>query len=923
VHVSFLTGTKDNALGKDQNSPSHAEQINRVLFAIADAVNSTEDLRQLYSKIHHILGSIIDVTNFFIAIVDHSKKTLHFPYHVDTVDEDFSPLDDFDIESSLTGLVATGKKPVLLRREELRERAARNGTWGPPPLIWMGSPLLIREEVKGVIAMQSYTHADLYDETDLQLLTNVSQQIAVAIDRKRFLDKLTKSEEQYRELVENANSIVLRMDGTGRISFFNEFAQRFFGYDTNEIIGRNVVGTIIPETDLASKDLQSLILNIGLHPQRYATSENENICRDGRRVWISWTNKPVYSETGEVDEILCVGSDVTERLQTERELQESQERYSALFNRSLDWVYVADFEGHILDANQIALEALGYTHEELPALTFAQLLFENKLPLAAKTHEKIRTTGLMNKRHEYRVRHKNGGFLDIETQSSLILHEGKPSAVLSIARDITERKRAEEALRKSEKKFQDLFKNMLNGYYRSTHEGRYIEVNPAFVKMMGYDSKEELLEVDITKEVYVQASDRNKFLNMLHNSEFLDSSHYESYCLKTKDGRIIHIEDNARYIKDEQGNVIFHEGICRDITNRKLAEEIVIRERNFSDDIINSLPGVFYMFDGNGKLVRWNNKLIETTGYSAKELHGMNILDLFPQEQRDYINSRMQIVFTEGESFGEALLLSRSGGQIPYRLTGRLAILDGQQYFVGLGMDISESKRVEEEKAKLEFQLRQAQKMESVGRLAGGIAHDFNNMIGIIRGHADLALLTADENHPFHNHLSAIRYAAQRSVELTHELLAFARLQPISPKIIDLNTSVSASMHMLHRLIGENIELIWCPGAEVYPVKIDSSQFNQLIMNLCVNARDAIDGVGKIRIESRKVTVDEAYCSTNTYFLPGEYALLSVSDTGCGMDRETQVKIFEPFFTTKVVGKGTGLGLATVYGIIKQNDGFY
>ncbi|MBU1565732.1 MAG: response regulator [Proteobacteria bacterium] len=214
-----------------QPLPSHAEEINRVLYAISDAVNSTQDLDELYRTIHQILGTIIDVTNFFIAIVDRHKRTLYFPYHVDTVDDDFTPLTDFETDTSLTGLVAALKKPVLLHTAELHERAARQGIWGPVPLIWMGVPLLIREEVIGVMAVQNYIDADVYDETDLRLLMAISQQTAIAIDRKRSLEELKRSEETYRNIFLNAPVGLFRVNPVnGIVEDCNDAMARMLGF---------------------------------------------------------------------------------------------------------------------------------------------------------------------------------------------------------------------------------------------------------------------------------------------------------------------------------------------------------------------------------------------------------------------------------------------------------------------------------------------------------------------------------------------------------------------------------------------------------------------------------------------------------------------------------------------------------------------
>lgn len=240
----------------------------------------------------------------------------------------------------------------------------------------------------------------------------------------------------------------------------------------------------------------------------------------------------------------------------------------------------------------------------------------------------------------------------------------------------------------------------------------------------------------------------------------------------------------------------------------------------------------------------------------------------------------------------------------------------------GTHKDVTERKLAEQEREKLQNQLSQAQKMESVGNLAGGVAHDFNNMLSVIIGYVELALDQVDKSSSLHEDLQEIYIAAKRSADITRQLLAFARKQTIAPRVLDLNEAVEGMLKMLQRLIGEDISLAWLPTLGLGQVKVDPSQLDQLLANLCVNARDAIAGVGKITVETGKVTFDDVYCKDHPGFTPGDFILLSVSDDGCGMDREISQKIFEPFFTTKEMGKGTGLGLSTVYGIVKQNDGF-
>ncbi|MCL1979562.1 MAG: ATP-binding protein [Proteobacteria bacterium] len=245
--------------------------------------------------------------------------------------------------------------------------------------------------------------------------------------------------------------------------------------------------------------------------------------------------------------------------------------------------------------------------------------------------------------------------------------------------------------------------------------------------------------------------------------------------------------------------------------------------------------------------------------------------------------------------------------------TNRMAILFNE---------ISARKRAEEERNKLEAQLVQVRKMESIGQLAGGVAHDFNNMLGVIIGHCELALDGLNTAYPLYAPLQNIRQAAARSADLTRQLLAFARKQPVAPEELDLNVTVSQTLSILQRLVGEGIELVWRPGQNVGQVRIDPSQLDQILANLLANARDAIGDTGTVTIKTAMVTLDARCCTGQADRVPGDYVQLAVSDNGCGMSGETLSRLFEPFYTTKALGKGTGLGLATVNGIVRQNNGF-
>jgi PAS domain S-box-containing protein len=318
-----------------------------------------------------------------------------------------------------------------------------------------------------------------------------------------------------------------------------------------------------------------------------------------------------------------------------------------------------------------------------------------------------------------------------------------------------------------------------------------------------------------------------------------------------------------------------------------------------------------------------NEGFARLTGYTREELIGRTVeeVDVWidPAALRNLLAGLKEKGFYENL---ETDFRRKDGSAATALMSAKILVLKGVKHVLSITRDISDRKRAEAERVKLQDQLLQSQKMESVGRLAGGVAHDFNNMLGVILGHMEMALETVPPGEPLHADLRQIEKAARRSADLTRQLLAFARKQTIIPKVLDLNETVEEALKMLRRLIGEDIQLAWIPGSNLWPVRMDPSQIDQILANLCVNARDAITGVGKIAIETANIACDKADCADHPDALPGDYVCLSVSDDGCGMDKETQGKLFEPFFTTKEFGKGTGLGLATLYGIVKQNNGF-
>lgn len=484
------------------------------------------------------------------------------------------------------------------------------------------------------------------------------------------------------------------------------------------------------------------------------------------------------------------------------------------------------------------------------------------------------------------------------------------------------RKRAERGRRDAEIRFRLLFEQSPDGIVVIDPETtRFLEFNETAHRQLGY-SRDEFAGLSISD--LEDPEKPGQILTCLAKLRGEQRGDFEVQH-RTRRGVLRNIHVTAQ-LTEMLGRPVYH-CVWRDITERKRAEKALGEsEEQFKAMFETASIGMAQADPKTGQWLRVNRKMCEITGYSPAEMLTKRIHEITHPDDR----------LRDREAF-EGVTSGKSGS---YRLEKRYIRKDGAVVWVNVNMtvirdpsgqptrtmatieDITDRKRAEEETAKLQDQLLQSQKMESIGRLAGGVAHDFNNMLGVILGHAEMALDKVGPSELLYTNFLEIRKAAERSSDLTRQLLAFARKQTIAPKVLDLNETVTGMLKMLQRLIGEDIHLVWCPGADLWPVKVDPSQIDQILANLSVNARDAIEGVGKFTIETKNIVFDEAHGATHAGSIPGEYVLLAVSDNGCGMDKKTVDKLFEPFFTTKEIGKGTGLGLSTVYGIVKQNNGF-
>ncbi|MBU0995098.1 MAG: PAS domain S-box protein [Proteobacteria bacterium] len=486
--------------------------------------------------------------------------------------------------------------------------------------------------------------------------------------------------------------------------------------------------------------------------------------------------------------------------------------------------------------------------------------------------------------------------------------------ILLLEEKLQEEKSIVEALQDSEKQYRRLFESAKDGILiLNADTGKVVDANPFLLDLLGYSYDtvygKHIWELGVFKDI---AASKDAF-RTLQDNQYI---RYEDLPLVTIKGKRIAVEFVSNVYLVDNNKVI--QCNIRDITARKGAERALGENEAKMKSILDNIGIGVALISPRMEILEVNMRMREwfpaiDTGKrpicyrTLKKLPEKDVCDNCPSAK----------TLKDGAVHEITMQIPHANGMRTYRIVSSPMRNASGEITAAVEMfeDITE-------KLSLESQLQQAQKMESLGRLAGGVAHDYNNMLSVIIGYAELALNKVDSSESIHDDLQEILKAAQRSKDITRQLLAFARKQIIVPRLIDLNDTIEGLLKMLRPLVSENMDLAWLPGKGLRPIMMDPSQLDQILTNLCVNAQDAITDVGKITIKTEKVTFDKTYCNDHEVFTPGDFVLLAVSDNGSGMDKEIKDNLFEPFFTTKEVGQGTGLGLSTVYGIVKQNEGF-
>ncbi len=613
---------------------------------------------------------------------------------------------------------------------------------------------------------------------------------------------------------------------------------------------------------------------------------------------------------------------LAERKFTEEKLQVRQEQYRNLFDMGSDPLFLIDMESaQILEANQTAAELYGYRHDHLLGCKCECVSAQPEKNYALIAEARQRPNQVIHVPLSYHLK-KDGTVFPVELSARSFERNGRNVLFVSV-RDITARLRSEMALLEREEHHRTILHAALDGFWLLDKAGRIIEVNEAYCRMSGY-SAAELLNMGVADlealESPIDVAAHIASIRALGQGRF-PSIH------RRKDGSVFDLDVSVQYRALEGGRFVC---FLRDVTEKRRAEAALQQSHDLLSNLARLVPGVVYQYrlypDGRSAFPYASPGMCDIYEVTPEEVQ-FDATPVFGRIHPDDLEAVSHAIFQSAhtlETFYSEfrVILPRQGLRWRWSQAHPERTPDGGTLWHGFISDITERKLAEADREKLTAQLVQAQKMESVGRLAGGVAHDFNNLLTVINGYSGFLVSRLAATDPLRPYAESIGKAGERAAALTRQLLAFSRKQVIQPRELDLNAAVAEAAPLLRRLIGEDIELVTRLDSSLGSTVADPDQISQVIMNLAVNARDAMAEGGKVTIATDNIDLSDQDARGHTDASPGAFVALTVTDSGHGMDEATRLRIFEPFFTTKELGKGTGLGLSTVYGIIRQSNGW-
>lgn len=701
-------------------------------------------------------------------------------------------------------------------------------------------------------------------------------------------------------------------DLDGNILYINDAFARAHGYAPEELLGRNLAVFHSEEQLAEVARLNRELMSSG----RFGPSTVWHTHRDGTPFPMLMSGILIRDARGEPDYMAATAIDIAAQVRAQQAVAESEKKFATFFHHGpLPMAISTVEEGRYLDVNDAFVAQLGYGRDQLLGKTSVELGLiraDDRQRLARCLQEEGHVSGM-----ELPLVAADGSAQITRYFCEPIELEGQ-TRLLSVAQDVTEGVRAQHALRASEQRFARAFHAApVLMTISALDDGRYLEVNDTFCQATGY-TREVALGATSVAIGFISEDDRRQLAETLRRDGRVSDLELElrradgsrMWCLYS--GELIEVEGETRLLS-----------IAVDISGRKAAEEALRDVAERLDTLVQSSPIAIVALNMEGRVTLWNPAAEQLFGWTEDEVLGL-LNPLLPPEEIPGYPQRLEAQSRGEEGRVELFRRTKAGdARCVWLSTAPLHDRHGEAIGVmGLLEDVTELREAERQRESLQDQLLQAQKLEAIGRLAGGVAHDFNNMLAVILGHAQMARDGLPRNEPLYQELGEIIVAGRRAADLTNHLLAFARRQTVAPQVIDLNENLSERRDSLSRLMGDQIALTLQPQEGLWPIYVDPGQLSHVLGALCTNAREAIDGAGSVTIATGHVTVEAALGGQQDGCEPGDYVQLLVRDDGRGMDAETLSHLFEPFYTTKPFGERDGLGLATLYGIVRQNRGY-
>jgi PAS domain S-box-containing protein len=718
-------------------------------------------------------------------------------------------------------------------------------------------------------------------------------------DREYVEEALQQGEEGFRSLIQSLSDMILIIDRSGRITYESPSVSKILGYEPGYSIGKSPLGYVHPDDmNEAIKHLEDVFrsANDGL-PTTFKCLKADN----------TWIYVEVvggnHIDNPAIQGIVITVRDVNERKRAEAAFRKSEAEKRVILDSVSDMIFYIDTNMRVIYSNLAVKTFFNCTAGELEGKACYLALHHRDRPCRVCPAIMAMESGTPYEAYASSFgRHWRLRGYPVKDE------DGTISGAIEVVSDTTD-------LRNAEEKYRSIFENAMEGIYQSNLDGCLIGANPALARIFGYDSAETMMRevTNIGKQMYADPEKRLAFLRQVEEQGLVKDFEFES--LK-KDGERIYISDSARAVMDGKGTLLYFEGNIQDITVRRRAEEALRENEERFRALSENAPDIIYTMNLQGVITYANPAWKRFLGHDSDDLMGRYFIDFAREEDRKTYRKLFRSIRDEKNIVSNyiGIMLTKNGRERLFSMNSSFN-RDAKGRIIGV---VGAMKDITEQRV-MEKKLAQAQKMEAIGTLAGGIAHDFNNLLMGIQGYASLMRLDLDASHPHYERLKQIEQQVQSGADLTRQLLGFARGGKYESKAADMNEIIDRTLSIFARTKKE-IAVQKSLDDALWAVDVDQGQMEQTLMNLYVNAWQAMPGGGDLSLETSNVLLDDNQAMSRA-INPGRYVKITIADTGLGMDAKTRERIFDPFFTTKGMGRGTGLGLATVYGIVKGHGG--